>query len=408
MTDLVKHTEEPTGLRELREAGRSQVARQREINSIFRSLETAQWGSVQGSKLSEGSRYALARMCHVTRAEPTTDIDILGGTPYHNGNYYRRRAMNHPCYIKHEQRNILRDVEKREEYGVPEDVHAVYETIITRLTKLAHAQVEAGRLSLPDAMQMAVEVRAANWAGNKRKKKRKGQWDDQKRRYGKGTWYEIEDTIGVSDPDKTARTRSFRRAARDAFGLEHMGEQELLKAQKIIEADWEYVDDNGGQRQAPEQIVAGQGEPSAVIEPEPHEEPEPAPEAEVEPEVDMVRRRYFATLRAVGINNDEQRKAFQQKQGLPGSVTEWGPDHFEAAHQAIMQPLEASVTELCQQAGTTIEDISLQEIQKTKPEYARDWVDVREILKVRVARQQRLEESAGDSFEQGDLVDDAL
>ena len=405
-TGLVKReSTQSTALDDLRRSGQAAVARQREINALFKAIESMKWGSVQGSKLSEGSRYALARMCHATKADPTVDIDILGGNPYHNANYYRRRAMNHPGYVKHELRNILHDQEARQQYGVPEDALAAYETIVTRLTDLAVSEVRAGRLSLKEAMDLAVEVRAANWAGNKRKKKRKGKWDDVNRRYGPGEWYEVEDTIGMAEPDKTARTRSFRRCASDAFGLEFMGEQEVIQAQRIIEADWEYAD--GGARKADVaggEIAVGHGEPAAEVVDDPDlvdvatgeiHEPEP------EPQVDLneKRREFFATLGAVGLKADPKRKAFMAEHGLPDSVTKFTAADYERALDAIMTPLRDRVLELCKQVGTTVGDVSLQELQTATPEYAKDWVYLRNVLELRASRLQQAEDAddAGDA-----------
>ncbi|MCY3677906.1 MAG: hypothetical protein OXH66_10005 [Gemmatimonadetes bacterium] len=394
-TGLVKReSTQSTALDDLRRSGQAAVARQREINALFKAIESMKWGSVQGSKLSEGSRYALARMCHATQADPTVDIDILGGNPYHNATYYRRRAMNHPGYVKHELRNILHDQEARQQYGVPEDALAAYETVITRLTDLAVSEVRAGRLPLKDAMDLAVEVRAANWAGNKRKKKRRGKWDDVNRRYGPGEWYEVEDTIGMAEPDKTARTRSFRRCACDAFGLEFMGEQEVIRAQRVIEADWEYAD--SGTRKADVaagEVVVGHGEPAAedpgLVDVETGEIHEPEPDPEPPVDLNEKRREFFATLGAVGLKPDKKRKAFMAEHGLPDSVTQFTESDYERALDAIMSPLRDRVLELCKQVGTTVGDVSLQELQMATPEYAKDWVYLRNVLELRASRLQQ-------------------
>ena len=63
---------EGTSLQKFAEAGRATDARRKEIHGMVRSLQDRdQWGKHQGRNLSEGSLYALARMCHVTKADPS-------------------------------------------------------------------------------------------------------------------------------------------------------------------------------------------------------------------------------------------------------------------------------------------------------------------------------------------------
>ena len=378
-TDLVRaQDQEPTSLEELSHAGKASVARQREINAIFRSLEDSMWGKVRGRNLSEGSRYALARMCHLTRADYTVDIDLLGGHPYHNANYFIRRAMNHARYVEHEEKNILRDLDLREEWGVPDDATGACLVTITLFRPSAPmAAIQDGRIPFDEAMKWTTRVSAANWAGDQRNRKSKDRG-----------WYKMEDAIGKGEPDKTARTRAFRKASHKAFGMEFMDEQAVQKAEKILEAEWDYEPETT----APEGgAIVGQGEPSAVMEPgapveadyETVVEPEPEPEPEVN--IGELRGRYFVTLKDLGLKGDAARKAFQTENLLPDSVKTWTPDDYERAQQALMDPLTSNVEALCKQYGTSLEDISLQVLQMQRPEYARHWKLLETTLEMRLA-----------------------
>lgn len=391
-----------TALQRFSERGRAAETRRQEIRGMAESLaDSEQWGKVMGRKMSQGSLYALARMCHVTQADPILDIDLLGGHPYHNANYFIRRAQNHPRYVKHRHNNILNNQAKREEYGVPEDAMAAYEVILTiYLPSAPMDAIKAGRIPFDEAMKWTTEVAAANWAGHvKTVNTREG---PQKRA----------DAIGKTEPDKTARTRAYRRAARDAFGAEFIDDQAVQRAETRLAEEWEHPEpaqqaDVGGAGE----IAVGGGEPATVIDDpdlidfETGEIVEPEPEPEPEPQVDMneLRRRYFATLRAIGITNDDGRKAFQSKHGLPDSVTKFTADDFESAHDAIMTPLRDDVEGLCAEIGTTVADVSLQELQQAEPNYANDWVHLRRVLELRVSRmrQQAAEESADDGGDDG-------
>ena len=367
-----------TSLDRFRRTGGLAKARTQEINAIFRSLETGHWGNVQGANLSEGSRYALARMCHVTQADPTLDIDILGGHPYHNANYYIRRAQNHERYVGHKYVNILDDADRRREYGVPEDVMAVYVVILTIYIPSAPlAAIRAGKIPFDEAMRWVTTVPGCNWAGNQRTA-------------GSGKSYR--DKVGMIEPDKTARTRAYRKAASNAFGTEFVDEQAVAQAEQLIEAEWDYADDTT--TAADDEVIVGDGGVAEVVEGEVHEEeidPEPMepekrepmpsePEAP-EPDIADLRRRYFATLRAVGIKD---RKAFAADHDLPSSVTEWTADHFETAHAAIMDPLGKRVLGYCDTLGTTIEDESLRILDREVPEWASHWKTIETVLKGRI------------------------
>lgn len=377
-------TKPGTSLQRFRQQGQANVARRKEINALAQSLmDNRQWGKVHGKLLSEREAYALARMCHVTKADPILDIDLLGGHPYHNAHYFQRRAQNHERYVDCEYVNILNDPAKREEYGVPEDAAGAYEVILTvYLPSAPLAAIKAGKVPFDEAMKWTTTVAAANWAGHTKIVNTR---DGPQKRL---------DSIGATEPDKTARTRAYRRTAVATFGVEFIDEQAVEQAERVLEAEWEYVDDSQHANVQDGEMMVGAGEPAATIDAdivdvddESEAEGDAEPEPEPEPEVDMgeLRRRYFATLRAVGID-DDGRKGFQAEHGLPDSVTKFTPAHFEAAHEAIMKPLQTTVEELCRKVGTTLADVSLQELQMERPDYARDWVLLRTILKARADR----------------------
>ncbi|MDE2877186.1 MAG: hypothetical protein OXQ93_17225 [Gemmatimonadota bacterium] len=391
MSDEAK--KEPTSIQKYKASGQATEARRREIHGMVQSLrDSDQWGKVQGRRLSEGSLYALARMCHVTKADPILDIDLLGGHPYHNANYYIRRAMNHERYVKHEEINILADTAKRTEFGVPEDAMGAYVVRIhLYLPSAPMAAIKAGRIPFEEAMKWTTVVEAANWAG------------DQRRKKGKQGWYKSEDVIGMSEPDKTARTRAFRKAAAKAFGAEFIDEQAIQQAEQMVEAEWSYDEEPARADVAGGEIAVGHGEPAAAVAESDRADFEHEIVSdgglEPEPEVDLNERRrwFFATLAAIGVDRKDSaaRKRFMAEHGLPDSVTKFTAADYARIEDAIMTPLKAEVEKLCEQADTSLEDISLQELQMGAPEYARDWVHLRDTLTLRVRRQQQLVDDDG-------------
>ena len=402
---VVKHRE--SSLDRLRKAGSAGKARDREISANAQSMETSGWGKIMGKPLSEGSRYALARMCHVVKADYTLDIDLLGGHPYLNATYYTRRAQNHERYVGHKYLNILDDPEKRKEYGVPEDALGVYVVILTIYIPSAPlAKIRAGKIPFDESMKWTTTVPGCNWAGNKRKRKSK-----------KEGWYTTDDVIGVSEPDKTARTRAYRKAAANAFGTEFIDEQAIQQAEARMEQDieegvWSFDNDtvaeddevivgDGGAAEIVEGDIEAADDIGPDIEPEPMDDDgqEPMPvETEPEPDRNELRRRYFATLKAAGLY--DTRKEWESEQhglGLPASVTEWTVDHFEDAYRAIMDPLEERVRGYCETLGESIEDLSLRILNRDRPEWASHWKTLETVLEGRI-------EDSGEEAQQGALL----
>ena len=396
----------------IREQGRAVVAHKRECVTLARQIEGLEFGTVKGAALSPATRYALAEFCRITRANPLIHVDILGGKPYHNAAYWSDLVTSDEHFHRFEQREIsstreqeLRDRAKelrdeaaaldgsdvrgamlqgraleleqeaeeiwmaRGQYRVPEWAQVAYETTIWRFTNQAPIElIRSGELT--DFDRFLVPVMECNWAGGRPEKKKKG---------GGGGTYQP-DPVGNEEPEKTARTRSFRRVAVKAFpAWMERYEEQIHKAEAIIEAEFEIIrsDDAAALRSLPtgEQAAAtGRGEPTAAaaagaeelpgtIEPSPNsgEPPDEPSEQEAEWDVDDARKAFFANLHAAGIKGDG-RKRWMADNGLPDSVTKFGQADYSKAMDALFAPVRKAYREGCDVVGVDAEDFALQEL----------------------------------------------
>ncbi len=407
-------TSEQPGIENIRRAGAVAVAERKALREMYVMLEGCEWGSgnsvVRGSGFSDSARAALAKLCVVTRANPQIHIDILGGKPYHNAQYFRDRVSPDPYFIDDVQRNIspgiivqLReqaqqalDEAKRmglpeptqevqdlladarmiarlhSEYAVPAWATIAYETIIRRYTENAPLdKIRNGEVADPSVFIRT--VRECNWAGNKPERKKSG-----------GGTYDP-DPIGNMDPEKTARTRSFRRCARNAFSVWFdKFDDSIQRAYEMVEAEWEEVKD----RPLPpgNAIATGDGEPTSTraalperlpvsdITSADEREPEPVearttqattpareattaaapaePAAEEQPngeftEADRqeLRKRLFPDLLENGIKGEPARKAWATENELPESTKTWTRRDFDDAFRILEGPAREELLE---------------------------------------------------------------
>jgi hypothetical protein len=364
---------------QIRQAGAAAVAEQKAVRDMYVMLEGVEWGSgnslVKGADFSRATRAAFAKFCVVTRANPQIHVDLLGGKPYLNAQYYRDKCSADQYFIDDVQINIsvsvaeqLRaqakqalqeakelglpeptgEVQKlleeartldrlRSEYGVPEWATHAYETRIRRYVE--NAPLDAIRRGeLADAEQFIRIVRECNWAG--------GRGIVQKKRKD-GSKYEVEaDPIGDAEPAKTARTRSFRRCARNAFSAWFdQFDDDISRASEVVEAEWTEVRDDNRERAAitsgeTQTVVTGAGEPSAAgsdgARDLPIEDAEEVTEEPFTPEQKTdARRNYFGSLKAISIVGDDARKQWQLENNLGESSKEWGRVEYARAQQLL-------------------------------------------------------------------------
>lgn len=329
----------------IRAKGKAVTAYQEEVRGIRKVIEGLEWGSgtsvVKGSEMSGTMRHVLAEFCRVTRANPLMHVDILGGRPYLNAQYWEDRINSDPSFHHYEQRDISPSVETalreraarhrevaeqlqgeeqakrlsialdleeeaddlalaRAKWSAPKWASVVVETTIHRFMNNAPLeQIRSGEVV--DFERYLIQVAECNWAGNRPKAKSK-----------KGYEYDP-DPIGNEEPAKTARTRSLRRTAKKAFPA-WMAEYEnqIRKAEEVIEGEWEIIRDDQRAEQAalpsgdqPQAARTG-GEPSAATEDEAEDLPtEDAdagdPEAELEEARARAREKFEIGCQAAGL-----------------------------------------------------------------------------------------------------------
>lgn len=386
----------------IRAKGAAMVAYQREVASIAKQIEGMEWGT----KLSPATRYALGQFARITGANIQLHIDVLGGKPYLNANFWSDRINSDPAFISFEQREISRATEQalrarademrgraeelpadavqradmigraqdleieadeiwriRRHYGIPDEAESAYETTIVRFINAAPIDA-IRRGDVTDLDPWKTEVREANWAGGKK-----------------------QDPVGNQHPDRTARTRSLRRCASRAFTawLARYDEQ-VRKAEEAIEAEFEILDAEASDRRALSsgpQAASTSGEPAAAIasgaedlpgtrEPTPREESQTEGSGQEEWDRDQARRGLFATLRDAGIEGDTTRRAWAKENGLPESTKDWGRADYERAIETLIAPHRDRYRDGCDVLGLDTSDVAFEVLGKL-PEYLSDY-----------------------------------
>lgn len=287
MTDvstLVDQAPTDQQIEEIRKAGRQQVALRKEVQEIFTTIAGLEWGSgrsaVRGSSFSPETRWAFAQFCYLTGANPYYHVDILGGGPYLNAEYWSDRINSDPLFHHMEQRDLspsteaaLReragrlkavagqlpegeerakrmlqafDLEEeaddvalaRSNWSAPEWAQVVVETTIYRFMNAAPIDaIRSGEIT--DYERYLIAVPECNWAGGR---------PPAKKRDGSGTY--DSDPIGNEEPAKTARTRSLRRAAARALPVMRTLEAQIRKAEKVLEGEWDIIQEDNRQERA--------------------------------------------------------------------------------------------------------------------------------------------------------------
>jgi len=373
----------------IKKQGSQMIAYKDTLRDIERMIDGKEWkaGSsvVKGDSLSPATKHAFAVFCTITGANPITQVDILGGGPYLNAEYWKDKINIDPHHYNFVQRDIspsveeglrarakeLRDlaveikdanpakaaelranaIDKDDEaneirelrigYSVPEWAQVVVETTIRRFIKIAPLEkIQSGEITVIEPY--LIQVKGCNWAGGR---------PIQKGKRRDGSFYEYQpDPVGEAEPAKTAFTRSLRRTANMAYSAwANDFNAQIEKAEKAIAAEFEIISEESDGAPAPgepQAIHTGNGEPEAATEegavdlPEAggisgeQEEPETAPShsSEEEPvgfDVNDARKKYFAMLREANLTAD--RKNWQVENYLPESTTEWTEDDYETA-----------------------------------------------------------------------------
>lgn len=264
---------EPTGtalapaasreVEQIRQMGSAEVARRDEVNKLYKMLNGMEWGSghqvVKGSSFSPATRQAFAEFCFAARANAMYHVDMLGGKPYLNAQYWSDRINSDERYVDHRLINISNDPDRRAEYGVPEWALAAYVCEIRKLMPFAPLEkIRSGEVL--DFERYVARVEEPNWAGNKPKKAKRD-----------GGSYDA-DPIGNEEATKTARTRALRRTAARAFPVWMAAEEERIKKlENAIQAEFrriksEQMDERAAlpPQEGPQALRVGAGEPVAA------------------------------------------------------------------------------------------------------------------------------------------------
>lgn len=420
-----------------RRRGRALVAHKKEVNELFKTIAGMEWGAgtqvVKGSSFSEETRYAMAKFCQVTGANPMTQVDILGGKPYLNANYWSERIITDPLFVDMIVRSITEETEEqlrakardnreaydglrgsdpsaaaqhlsralrleedadylaeaRAHWGAPKWASCVYEVEVRRFMNAAPMDaIRDGRVPMEEAEKWIISVKEANWAGNRPREKKKNR--------STGAEYTYDpDPVGNAEPEKTARTRAMRRCAIRAFpAWREEYESQIERAEKMIEAEFEIIQEDTRRQVAvaagPQAVSTAAGEPEAApaagarplpVDGEDEEGPdveivqdEPEPEAEPADTFDRAdaRKRFFATLRESGIKGDA-RKAWAKENKFPESTSDWGKEDYDRAQEILVGPVRDRVLAMVKEQGEDLEDLSLRVINQRSPDYLVHW-----------------------------------
>lgn len=372
----------------IREQGRHALAQTRTLKEVVTQVKGAEWASgnsvIRGEALSPVAVQAMAVFCHTIGAHPQLHVDILGGKPDLNAKFYVDLANTDERFVDYEQVDITDDPERRKHYRVPDGAVCAYETVIRKLVPFAPIEkIRSGEIR--DWQSYAIEVREANWVGGSAKK----------------------DPIGMAEPAKTARTRSFKRCAAKAFPTwKQRFEEKIERAERIVEAEFTVVEGDRALEAASRpqiggpQAVPASGEPKATnaagakplpvegeIEQEepaaggnqgnPGGSPEAAPSPAAPFDKEDARKKLFAMLRDVGIK-DAGRKKWAKENGLAESTQQWGQAEFDKAIGILKPQVDALIVEVRSRVQalvgpTTIAELSFSLLEKEQPEYLSEW-----------------------------------
>ena len=434
---LATSTPESQAVAQLKALGAAEVTHRREVGKIYKQIEGMTWGSgqsmVHGSQLSQGTKGALAEFCETTGANILTQVDILGGKPFLNANYWADNINQQELFHRYEQRDISPSMEQalrdraarakdmaqhlegadkskllarsflleeeaedmaiaRAQWGPRETATDVVETTIWRFFNAAPIhKIRSGEIT--DFEKYLVPVSECNWAGGM------GQSMASAKKW---------DPIGDAHPATTARTRSLRRCAAKAFSTwmaNHQGRVE--RAEKMIEADFEIIMADQEDRAAslpvpggPQAVTFTNGEPEAMnpeeaedlpiegvdvepvaVEPKkkkakkapaPAPAPAPPPAEPVPFDASDARKALFATLRDAGVAT-EDRKTWAVSKGLPESTSLWLKADYDKAMEFLIAPTREKVLSGCEALEMDLTDLCLEVLGQDAAKYLKDW-----------------------------------
>lgn len=413
-------------LEQIREGGRALVEKRKELNKLTRQIEGLQWGNVNGASLSPAARYALAELVYIARANPQLHIDMLGGKPYLNSQYWADRINSDEYFLGYRQREIstavtaqlraraevaLKEAAEladdpdmkahvqelkneayearrqareydtlRAECGAPDFALSVVETVIERFRPGAPLDaITRGEADPEHFKQIIIEY---NWAPRL-----------------EGT----KDPIGLAEPAKTARTRSMRRAAVKGFSAWMVPlEKDLRRIEDAVEAEYRIIDHD--ERAAAEQRTLPAGQPQQVQtgsgEPRQPDAKKGAPSgvevgnafADAD-EKNAALKRFFANLKESGVDSGD-RAAWARERGLPESISSWGPQEHSKALELLIGPERDEYLKVCKMIGADPGDFA-QEKLGGAPEGLADYRELRRLAN---------EVADSDGAEQGSLV----
>lgn len=440
----------------IKRAGSALALRTKRVGELERRIDGLTWGTgnqmVRGESLSPAAKRQLAEFCEITGAHVSLHIDMLGGKPSLNAQFWTDRINKDPYFHHYEQRDISPSVEKtlreraernmkiaadlqqqghadaagkrlamaydlideaddiaqaRASWSPRPTATAVVETKIHRFIPAAPMdKIRSGEIT--DLEPYIIVVAECNWAG--------GMGDSMA--HAK-KW----DPIGDANPGTTARTRSLRRAGVKSFSAWMQPyEEQIRKAEEILEAEFEIVLEDRAQARAAlpapggPQAVHASGEPSAanatgakplpvegeIVQDEPAAggnqgnpggSPEAAPSPAAPFDKEDARKKLFAMLRDVGIK-DAGRKKWAKENGLPESTQQWGQAEFEKAIGILEPQVKALIAEIREKvlelAGDGFEQLCYDALEQAAPKYLAEWRKVLELAESRQVEEEDL------------------
>jgi hypothetical protein len=94
----------------IKKRGTAAIAHRRELAKLERQIYGLSWGAgnqlVTGESFSPMQRAVFAEFCAITRANPMIHVDLLGGKPYLNAQYWSDLVAREPRHVRFDQRDI--------------------------------------------------------------------------------------------------------------------------------------------------------------------------------------------------------------------------------------------------------------------------------------------------------------
>lgn len=223
----------------------TQVEQAKAIRRASNLLATTEWGA----KLTDSGRAAFGRYCLELGGDPLRHVDILGGNPFINGEYYRDVIAANPDFHHSDDPRWIHDdprlqlcVACGEKFGDKPDHGHNLEVVTATNSDRMMERIERAKLRLqvdtPDT-DVATCIVTLHYGNNRGPfvgiGRARGGTVTRNKRDG-GTYTVSADPIGQESPRETAETRAWREAGEKAEPVWFRNHPRLKEAEaKLIE-----------------------------------------------------------------------------------------------------------------------------------------------------------------------------